>query len=159
MQKRLYVAQLIHLGRYGDSLFADPIEAWNFGPVVPTLYRKLRPFGRSRVTELDADPFEPATTGQLAVHEAWTLTHHLTSGEMVTLTHRPLGAWDRARQAGSRSISLDAMRQDWRDIFEPSAPTMAWARQMAAQVEASPSRYLDGARERAFRASLLERHL
>lgn len=32
---------------------------------------------------------------------------------------------------------------------------MAWAEQMAAEVEASPSRYLDDEREQAFRAHLL----
>lgn len=159
MQKRLYLAQLIHLGRYGSPLFSEGVEAWAFGPVAPSLYRTLRPFGRKRIDSIAAEPFAEATSEQLAIEEAWALTHHLTSGEMVTLTHRPLGAWDRARQSGVKTISLDAMRQEWRDIFEPSAQALVWARDMAAHIEASPSRYLDGARERAFRASLLGEHL
>ena len=34
----------------GTKLFYDPIEAWKYGPVVPSLYYELRRFGMGKVT-------------------------------------------------------------------------------------------------------------
>lgn len=47
LMRLLYLANLIHLGRYRTSLFLDPFEARDMGPVVPRLMRDFfrdRPF-------------------------------------------------------------------------------------------------------------------
>ncbi|WP_018682443.1 Panacea domain-containing protein [Actinokineospora enzanensis] len=40
LQKLLYYVQGWHLGRFGEPLFPDRIEAWRAGPVVPEVYRR-----------------------------------------------------------------------------------------------------------------------
>ncbi|PPK69718.1 DUF4065 domain-containing protein [Actinokineospora auranticolor] len=40
VQKLLYYTQGWHLGRFGEPLFPDRIEAWTAGPVVPEVYRR-----------------------------------------------------------------------------------------------------------------------
>ncbi len=43
LQKLLYLAQGIHLAVNNDaSLFEDAIEAWKYGPVVPSVYHKFK---------------------------------------------------------------------------------------------------------------------
>ncbi len=43
LQKLLYLAQGIHLALKSDTpLFEDPIEAWKYGPVVPSVYHKFK---------------------------------------------------------------------------------------------------------------------
>lgn len=43
LQKLLYLAQGIHLALNNDtSLFEDDIEAWKYGPVVPSVYHKFK---------------------------------------------------------------------------------------------------------------------
>lgn len=42
MQKLVYYAQGFHLALTGKPLFQESIEAWRYGPVVPTLYRELK---------------------------------------------------------------------------------------------------------------------
>jgi uncharacterized phage-associated protein len=42
LQKLLFYAQAFHLARRGEPLFADPFEAWIFGPVVDDVWRKYR---------------------------------------------------------------------------------------------------------------------
>ena len=39
LQKLLYYAQGVTLALTGKPLFSDPIEAWQHGPVVPSVYR------------------------------------------------------------------------------------------------------------------------
>ena len=43
LQKLLYLAQGIHLALKNDTpLFADSIEAWKYGPVIPSVYHKFK---------------------------------------------------------------------------------------------------------------------
>ena len=43
LQKLLYLAQGIHLALNNDTpLFEDSIEAWKYGPVVPSVYHKFK---------------------------------------------------------------------------------------------------------------------
>lgn len=51
LQKLVYFAQGYALGMLGHPLFADDIEAWTYGPVVPKLYRPLKRYGSNHVTE------------------------------------------------------------------------------------------------------------
>lgn len=43
LQKLLYLAQGIHLAIKNDTpLFSDPVEAWKYGPVIPSVYHKFK---------------------------------------------------------------------------------------------------------------------
>jgi len=42
MQKLVYYCQGFHLALYGKPLFPETIEAWEYGPVCPDLYQKLK---------------------------------------------------------------------------------------------------------------------
>ena len=46
LQKLLYYSQAVHLVRHnGTPLFGEDIEAWDYGPVVPPVYRQYKPNG------------------------------------------------------------------------------------------------------------------
>jgi uncharacterized phage-associated protein len=62
IQKLVYFAHGWHLGRDSGPLISEPIEAWDYGPVVPTLYRDLKPYGAGAITEHLKD-FEPKPEG------------------------------------------------------------------------------------------------
>lgn len=44
LQKLVYYVQGYYLAIKGTALFKDSIYAWQYGPVVPTLYNKLKKF-------------------------------------------------------------------------------------------------------------------
>lgn len=50
LQKILYFLQREHLIQYGNCLFSDEIQAWQFGPVVPEVYYHFCGFGSSVIT-------------------------------------------------------------------------------------------------------------
>jgi uncharacterized phage-associated protein len=49
LNKLLYYAQGTHLARTGQPLFNDTIEAWPYGPVIPTVYQQYKEFGGSPI--------------------------------------------------------------------------------------------------------------
>ncbi len=49
LQKILYILQMFHLGEYGKPLFYANFEAWDFGPVEPNLYKKLKAAGADSI--------------------------------------------------------------------------------------------------------------
>lgn len=59
-QKLLYYAQGVSYATLGAPLFADDFEAWQHGPVIPSLYDELKKFGNNQIkinTEYDDNLF------------------------------------------------------------------------------------------------------
>lgn len=154
MQKVLYVAHMLHLGRTGEPLFDDQFEAWDFGPVVPRLYQHNKPYKRSPIPAFDyCKPFEQCTSQWLAVADAYAFTKHLTAGQLISHTHRVGGAWEKHYNPGEMGCAIpnSDILSEFHDSMYPSDEAVAWAEQVARELEESPSEYLDGADEQAFR--------
>jgi uncharacterized phage-associated protein len=49
LQKLLYYQQGFHLAYFGTSLFEDEIEAWQYGPVVPSIYERFKRYGNKGI--------------------------------------------------------------------------------------------------------------
>lgn len=52
MQKILYIAHMYYMGKFGARLISTPFEAWDYGPVHPELYHKLKRFGARKVRDV-----------------------------------------------------------------------------------------------------------
>lgn len=58
LQKILYFLQALFLIKKDCELFDEEIEAWGFGPVIPSVYRKYMQFGCMNIPTKDIDePF------------------------------------------------------------------------------------------------------
>ncbi|WP_216903549.1 Panacea domain-containing protein [Nocardia alni] len=102
VQKLLFYAQVKRIEETGEPLFADQIEAWAHGPVVPAVYHALKQYGSSPIPpERFADPFDwgdfedvektlLATWDRYGVYAAWALRE---------MTHRE-PAWIEAFDTG-----------------------------------------------------------
>lgn len=55
LQKLLYFVQAQFLVTLGTSAFAEDIEAWDFGPVVPEVYRYFKIWGNSEIPNMFAN--------------------------------------------------------------------------------------------------------
>jgi len=157
IQKVLYVAQMLHLGRTDRPLFSDQFQAWDYGPVVPDLYHSLKRFGGTIVPDVPAAVvYEWGTTEAYAIADAYSMMQHMSAGELIAYTHRPGGAWEDHYRSGVRnsSIPIDAIKAEWELHMRPSGDAIEWAEEMADNFEASSPRYLDPESQRAFRTSL-----
>lgn len=111
LQKLVYYAHAWHLALFDDSpLIKDRIEAWKYGPVIPTLYSEFREFGDNPITrfaiELDWDSMElvpdriqddDAKTRKL-VEKIWDRLGGLTAIQLSSMTHQPNEPWFKVRK-------------------------------------------------------------
>ncbi|HEV1995883.1 MAG TPA: type II toxin-antitoxin system antitoxin SocA domain-containing protein [Candidatus Acidoferrum sp.] len=108
LQKLIYLAHGWSLVLLKKPLIKEPFEAWNYGPVVPSLYKAFQKFGASPITEhAPKEPFEShyeldAQTKSL-LDSVWETYKKLNSIQLSMFTHEPGYAWDLARRGGRMS--------------------------------------------------------
>ena len=55
LQKLLYYEQGFHLAYFGTPLFNEDLEAWIYGPVVPSVYEHFSKYGRGAITDISSN--------------------------------------------------------------------------------------------------------
>lgn len=97
LQKLLYYAQGHHLGAHGAPLFAEPIQAWSHGPVVPVVYQAYKRFENAPVKSVDDEfswmeftdddmEFLSTVWNTYGRYSAWQL-RNMTHSEMPWMKH------------------------------------------------------------------------
>lgn len=100
LQKLLYFAQGWHLARHGTPLFSDPIEAWQYGPVVPDVYQQYRKFGRQGIVLVNSTSDTVFTPSEydLLLDVAREYDRYSTS-ELVDISHAADAPWSHTAQS------------------------------------------------------------
>lgn len=105
LQKILYLAHMVHLGRGHGPLVPGHFEAWDYGPVHPALYQKVKAFGAKPIPNVFwSDP--PVGSSREVLDEACEHLLNKSPGELVQNTHWPFGAWARHYSPAGRSIVI-----------------------------------------------------
>lgn len=108
LQKLIYLAHMFHMGRFdGRALVDGHFEAWDYGPVHPTLYHQAKVFGAQPVRDIfgQADELHEGSEKEL-LDEAYAALGHAGAGQLVNATHRKNGAWDQYYIPGARRIII-----------------------------------------------------
>lgn len=92
LNKLVYYAQVESLRASGSSLFDDPIEAWQYGPVEPAVYRTFRKYGRRRILHEEGHCVSSAQVDRIVDAVARSYGN-LTAYDLVNWSHREGGAW------------------------------------------------------------------
>lgn len=106
LQKILYLAHMVHLGRASEPLVHGDFEAWDYGPVHPILYHKIKAYGSKPVPKVlyPKDELGPAHLATL--NEACERLLKKSPGELVQNTHWENGAWAKNYSAGAKGIVI-----------------------------------------------------
>lgn len=110
LQKILYYIQKLFLAR-DQVAFYDRIEAWQFGPVVPSVYYQFCGFGAMPISMTYDTNIDGAATGIDSIIEE---KRKLDPWDMVADTHREDGAWYKVYNSGKGSnneITRELIRQ------------------------------------------------
>jgi uncharacterized phage-associated protein len=119
LQKLVYYASGYHAGAYGEPLLKSPMEAWEYGPVVPDLYREFKQFGSEPITRLATDfddefeleevPIPTADKRAMSVVDFVWKTYKKYNGlQMSDMTHAEGTPWDTVRKnnPGSKNAQI-----------------------------------------------------
>lgn len=100
LQKLLYFAQGWHLARFGIPLFDSPIEAWQFGPVVPEIYHQYKDRGSMGIRCNDV--FSPDVFAESEYELLLDVAREyddLSTNALVDLSHAPNAPWSRTERS------------------------------------------------------------
>jgi uncharacterized phage-associated protein len=109
IQKIIYLIQMFYMGQNDGSRLVDAgFEAWDYGPVVPRLYRKVRMFGARPIEDVfyDARPFKTDDPRRALMESASEQLLPLKPGELVDITHWTNGAWAKNYVPGIKGIGI-----------------------------------------------------
>lgn len=108
LQKLLYYAQGFHLALFGKPLFSEKIEAWQYGPVVPEVYRFYKQYEPNPLPQPDdfnIEQYDRET--QELLDEVYEVYGQYTAPTLMRFTHQEL-PWKKTPL--NEEISLDLMK-------------------------------------------------
>lgn len=105
LQKIVYFCHVWSLIQLGRPLIRHAFEAWEFGPVLPYLYRDFRDFDRQPITQrsMAFDPLSGASRiveyefeadVEALLSRTVDFYSRLSAGDLVRLSHAEGGPWD-----------------------------------------------------------------
>ena len=106
--KLVYIAYGWHLAIYDKKLFDEPIQAWNYGPVIPSIYHEFKRFGKDQINDYSRSLDEK--TGELSLVKVvkdrtevsktlkivWEIYKNHSAEQLSELTHKSGSPWDKA---------------------------------------------------------------
>jgi len=132
LQKLVYYAMGWYAGYTGKPLVDEAVEAWQYGPVFPSLYQEFKRFGAgpitSKATELDVDfedvevptPEDPSVRQFL--DNVWTSYGKYTAVKLSEMTHASGSpcdtTWQSAQGVRNKDIPFEVIQQHFAQAVE-----------------------------------------
>lgn len=106
VQKHVFLAQGFCLGLLSRPLYYNDTHAWQWGPVVPRLYKALQQYGSGVVgAEIAAEDELPTDSEEYRVVQGvWKAYKGYTGPQLSELTHRPGTPWSKAWETQKFSV-------------------------------------------------------
>lgn len=114
LQKLLYFAQANYLAFTGHRLFNEPIQAWEHGPVVNSMYHQYKGYGKQTIAaagahgEVTPRPHTgedlPADVAEFLT-EVWKRYGHYSASELRNMSHRD-NPWCKHYYPGSYQVVI-----------------------------------------------------
>jgi uncharacterized phage-associated protein len=120
LQKLLYYSQAVHLVLNGKTpLFREPIEAWDYGPVVPAVYHEYKKFGLEFIPCLDESVMLDLGSNEIECISMVLGYYGQMSGlDLVNKTHQE-SPWKLSYRPGfpSNIIPIDLIYNYFKDVL------------------------------------------
>ena len=109
--KLSYIAHGFSLAIQKRPLLDENIEAWRYGPVIPSLYRRLKKFGSSPITERVSGSFRSnevlSEEDRQLIDLVFEKYGRFSGVQLSHLTHRPGTPWAETYEPNSFGIDID----------------------------------------------------
>jgi uncharacterized phage-associated protein len=112
LQKLVYIAHGWSLALLGRPLIKDLVEAWQWGPVIPSLYHNLSKYGAGVIDQ----PIPTFSSSKLSpseeslIESVWNSYGPLSGPRLSAITHQSNTPWSRIlKMSGLRSVIPDTL--------------------------------------------------
>jgi uncharacterized phage-associated protein len=147
VQKLVYFAYGWYLAITGERLLNERVEAWQWGPVIPSLYSEFKAYGSGPITELAAEYYPQGVTlgfnfprvasddpdkdafALRVIEKVWAIYGKYSGLQLSTMTHAANSPWSQSYDKNVRSTDIpdEVIRQYFQEVANQHA------RQPAAQ--------------------------
>lgn len=119
LQKLLYYAQAWYLVNYSTPLFREPIEAWELGPVIKSVYSEFKKFKSApiiyKTTNKESEIF---TKKQITyLNEFYDIFSKYTAHELVNMTHNE-SPWKEAFDKKASEIPISVIKEYYTKVLK-----------------------------------------
>ena len=152
LQKLVYYAHGWWLALTDQPLINEQVEAWKFGPVIPSLYRAFRRYGNAPITDyarssvdrgsvagdgfyepewsipaIDDRPEDAARVRQV-LDRIWEIYGKYTAIQLSNATHQPGTPWHQVYTEyqgdlpRGTDIPADTIKRHFRSLAKPTGP-------------------------------------
>lgn len=106
LNKLMYYAQGWSLARLGKPLFQSDIQAWKYGPVVPSVYHDYKNCGYSPITVVADDYSNSCFSGEqlTLLHDVYAEYGRFTGQALTFMTHNPGTPWSQCYMEGENKV-------------------------------------------------------
>ena len=113
LNKMAYFAQGHILARNGHVLFDEDIQAWEYGPVVPSIYTEFKSYRKRGVAKPSRVLPDFSDEDKDLLLEVALLYGRYTGSALTDMTHRPNTPWSDVYVEGQKNIliSQDSMKK------------------------------------------------
>ena len=118
--KLVYITHGYSLGVRGVPLIPNRVEAWKFGPVIPTLYHSIKHWRDKPVGQLVTTGLEDFADGDREFVQAIFEAYKDSDGiELSNLTHRTGTPWAEVYREGVANIPIpdDLIQHHYSEII------------------------------------------
>lgn len=109
IQKILYMCHVFHLGRNdGKLLFYESFEAWQYGPVLPELYRDVIAFRLEPILDIwwGTDMPLKESSEYKVIQDIGCRLAGMSPSHLIAITHHPQGAWAKNYKPDVKGIKI-----------------------------------------------------
>lgn len=136
VQKLVYFAHGWNLGLTDEPLIDEAVEAWDYGPVVPSLYHEFKEYGSTSITKLattleyEGDAKFNLVTPRVSkadkhtnalLEKIWDVYGAKTGLALSAMTHVPGSPWHIAREQNPGVRSPDIQNTVMAEYFRALA--------------------------------------
>lgn len=127
--KLVYISHGWYLGLSDEPLLSERVEAWKYGPVVPSVYNAFRRYGGGEITQAAAvtpfsgQPVYPMVTNpdtDTFLNKIWDVYKNLDGLALSAMTHQENTPWDKAwnHQGGKNEKSKVIANDDIQEHYK-----------------------------------------
>lgn len=123
LQKLLFIANGAYLAKTGEPLLIDPIEVWQYGPVVKSVYHAFKEYGNSNIRQLPVS-YSMAIdknlddTANQAIDFVLKIAQELNALQLSNWTHLPDSPWSKAKEQGKAIIPNELMQDYFKQFIK-----------------------------------------